>query len=134
MTCLTNAAKRKRERIKNRLPFLLKNYLPFLFFTHFIQKPDFGIVKLLGEVNIYLVRIDKASRFVPEGIKLFFADIADFHYAGRGIAAYTVLENRNHKLSECISTARKLGFFPWLYRVKQPHGFGSIKLFVSQTD
>ena len=48
-----------------------------MFLSDFIEKTKLGVIQLSGQVDVDLVRVDETSGFLPEGVLLCKALLAD---------------------------------------------------------
>ena len=82
------------------------------FFTHFFQQGLFHVIKWLGKIYIYFLRIYKTSGLIPQCVLLLFAIVAEFHDRWRFVNALTTFNYRNKKLTEFVGSAQNFGLFP----------------------
>ena len=104
------------------------------FFTHFFQQGLFHVIKWLGKIYIYFLRIYKTSGLIPQCVLLLFAIVAEFHDRWRFVNALTTFNYRNKKLTEFVGSAQNFGLFPGVNRVEDNHGFFRIKFLICQAD
>ena len=104
------------------------------FFAHFFQQSFFHVIKRLGKIYIYFLRIYKTSGLIPQCVLLLFAIVAEFHDRWRFVNALTTFNYRNKKLTEFVGSAQNFGLFPGVNRVEDNHGFFRIKFLICKAD
>ena len=104
------------------------------FFAHFFQQSFFHVIKRLGKIYIYFLRIYKTSGLIPQCVLLLFAIVAEFHDRWRLVNALTIFNYRNKELTEFVGSAKNLGLFPGVNRVEDHHSFFRIEFLICKAD
>ena len=101
---------------------------------HLIQQLDFDMIQLGGKIHIYLVRVDKTSRFIPERVQLLLTVFPDFHNTGRGVDTFPIQENGNHQFTHGIGTGLQQRLFPRLQGIEEEKRLILVKNLILQGD
>ena len=85
----------------------------------FVEQAELGVVQLSGEVDVDLVRVDETSGFLPEGVLLFQALLADVHGLGEVVDALAVLEQRDHEFPKFEFAGFEFRLLPGLSGIEE---------------
>ena len=88
-------------------------------FCDLIQELEFVVIELLGQVYIDLVGIYETAGFLPEGILLLQAVVADLHGLFGFIDTFSVFEERDHELAQGVLAGLHAGPFPGLDGIEE---------------
>ena len=104
------------------------------FFAHFFQQSFFHVIKRLGKIYIYFLRIYKTSGLIPQCVLFLPAVVTKLHDGWRFVNALAVFDHWNKKLSKFVGSAQDFGLFPCVNRVEDHHGLFRIKFLICKPD
>ena len=106
-----------RDYFKHKVSFVVLYWSVNL--SHLIQQLDFDMIQLGGKIHIYLVRVDKTSRFIPERVQLLLTVFPDFHNTGRGVDTFPIQGKREPSVHAWYRYRAPAASFPRLQGIEE---------------